>query len=239
MRKFIVIAMGAVLLGAVAFIGPVVTAGESTERPNENPKEMKSTDESVAVEDMALAHMLAAYGRRAQDPLALIAAARILKQTPTQDMKTEGVVRKQEGVEEKPKTESGTKPVEVDALLAEAGALAGENATLAALGKWVADEQGRGRQGGPACGTRRLDARSYIEFGETFVAGEAARIVVDGDGDTDLDVYVYDEGGNLIDSDTDGTDFCVCEWTPRWTGAFTIRVENLGLVWNQFSICTN
>ena len=40
---------------------------------------------------------------------------------------------------------------------------------------------------------------------------KVARIVVLGDGDTDLDLHVYDENGNVMVSDTDYTNQCVLE----------------------------
>ena len=73
----------------------------------------------------------------------------------------------------------------------------------------------------------------------TFRGGEQAIVMVSGDGDTDLDLYVYDENGNLIDSDTDNTDQCVCTFTPRWTGRFTIKIKNLGRVYNRYTLYTN
>ena len=62
-----------------------------------------------------------------------------------------------------------------------------------------------GRLHGPASTVDRVMAFSTDTFTEVFRAGERARVVVDGDGDTDLDVFVYDENGNLIASDTDMT----------------------------------
>ena len=58
------------------------------------------------------------------------------------------------------------------------------------------------------------------------------RVVVRGDGDTDLDCYVYDRFGNLLDADTDGTDFCVMEFYNPSSGDLTIRIRNLGSVYN-------
>ena len=72
-----------------------------------------------------------------------------------------------------------------------------------------------------------------------FKGGQIAAIRVSGDGDTDLDLYVYDERGNLIASDTDRSDECVVAWTPRWTGPFIVRVKNLGGVYNRYRMITN
>lgn len=73
----------------------------------------------------------------------------------------------------------------------------------------------------------------------TFRGDEKAVVAVNGDGDTDLDLYIYDENGNLIASDTDSTDSCVATWTPKWTGKFTIKVVNRGSVYNRYEIATN
>lgn len=66
--------------------------------------------------------------------------------------------------------------------------------------------------------------------------GAVTTVVVDGDGDTDLDLYVYDENGNLIDSDTDFSDYCLATWTPLWSGYFTIRIVNRGAISNVYRL---
>ena len=70
----------------------------------------------------------------------------------------------------------------------------------------------------------------------TFRANSQARVTVDGDGDTDLDLYIYDENDNLITKDDDGIDYCVCTWTPRWTGQFKIKIVNRGSVYNRYRL---
>jgi hypothetical protein len=73
----------------------------------------------------------------------------------------------------------------------------------------------------------------------TFRGGEVARIAVIGDGDTDLDLYVFDENGNEIAMDTEGTDTCLAQWTPWRTGRFLVRIANLGYVYNRYLLMTN
>jgi len=67
-------------------------------------------------------------------------------------------------------------------------------------------------------------------------AGETTRIVVDGDGDSDLDAFLYDENGHLVDSDTDLTDYCILEVRPLWTGRFTLVISNVGRVANLYEL---
>lgn len=40
----------------------------------------------------------------------------------------------------------------------------------------------------------------------------------------DLDIRLYDQNGNLVDSDTDADSIPVVEVSPRWTGRFKLRV---------------
>jgi hypothetical protein len=82
----------------------------------------------------------------------------------------------------------------------------------------------------------RVMARSTDSYNVVFRAGETARVQVIGDGDTALDLYVYDQNGNLVASDTDYTDDCIVSWTPRWTGVFYIRIVNRGSVYNQYTL---
>ncbi len=96
-----------------------------------------------------------------------------------------------------------------------------------------------GRAGGPGTQVDRVQARGTVVYEERFWGGELAQVLVEGDGDTDLDLYIYDEYGNLVASDTDYTDVCLGQWYPPRTGYYRIEVRNLGSVYNEFSIVTN
>ncbi len=67
---------------------------------------------------------------------------------------------------------------------------------------------GKGRVAGPAIVTRRVYANSRSVDYIYFEGGDLGEVAVIGDGDTDLDLYIYDENGNLIDDDEDYTDDC-------------------------------
>ena len=96
-----------------------------------------------------------------------------------------------------------------------------------------------GAVGGPKSRVTAVGAFADDRFEARFAAGELALVLVKGDGGTDLDLYVYDENGNLVASDTDDTDACVVSWVPRWTGRFIIRVVNRGAAPNIYAIQTN
>lgn len=96
-----------------------------------------------------------------------------------------------------------------------------------------------GAKGGPKEANDRVLANDYDIYNIVFLGGQTARVTVNGDGDTDLDLYIYDENGNLIEKDDDYTDYCVCSWTPSWTGTFTIKIVNRGNVYNAYKLSTN
>jgi hypothetical protein len=72
----------------------------------------------------------------------------------------------------------------------------------------------------------------------TFRGGERAEIAVSGGGDTHLDLYVYDENGNLITSGAAASDDEYVRFNPVWRGPFGI-LRNLGCVYNQYLFLSN
>ena len=123
-------------------------------------------------------------------------------------------------------------------LLADAKQMAGNDGVLLALIDDV-NSNVRGAVGGPKYHRDRVLAHDYDVYEVTFRAGELARVTVNGDDDTDLDLYIYDSNWNLITKDIDYLDLCICTWTPRWTGKFYIKIVNLGNVYNQYVLQTN
>ena len=49
-----------------------------------------------------------------------------------------------------------------------------------------------------------------------------------GDGNTDVDIEVYDAAGRLVTKDDGFSDLGLVRWRPASTQEFTIRVKNLG-----------
>lgn len=96
-----------------------------------------------------------------------------------------------------------------------------------------------GAVGGPRYGQYRLGANSTHTFKVAFRGGEQARVILSGDGDTDLDVYVYDWYGNRVAVDADYTDDCYVSWYVPRAGVYTIRVVNRGDVYNDYELAMN
>ncbi len=223
MKKFF--AMAAMLLS--------LTAASAQEQKEELKAPLSETDNNFQ-----LAVQLSRYGYANKSVLSLVEAAKIVKANGF----TQGTRSVDEGRTEAPATDQKQGQISLDAakLLADAKELAGKDKTLLAVIKAAEEDAAtRGAVGGPKYDVDNVSAYSSVTYRVNFRAGELAQVMVIGDGDTDLDLYVYDENSNLIASDTDYTDRCICQWYPRWTGTFRIVIRNRGRVYNHYVFRTN
>src|SRR4030095_6237643 len=92
---------------------------------------------------------------------------------------------------------------------------------------------------GPQSAIYKLPGRMVDTMYVTFFGGEKAEVGVIGDGVTNLDLYVYDSQGNLVNWDDGSSDLCYVKWSPRFTAVYTIQVINRGSVYNVYKIVTN
>jgi hypothetical protein len=88
---------------------------------------------------------------------------------------------------------------------------------------------------GKMVGTDRVLAHRTDVYKVRFYGGLTAKVWVKGDGDTDLDVYVYDSRGRLVACDTDPDDLCIVNFTPDFTQTYEIRIVNRGDVYNNYA----
>jgi hypothetical protein len=72
-----------------------------------------------------------------------------------------------------------------------------------------------------------------------YTGGEYAEVYVEGQANTDLNLFVQDAKGRLVCSDTDISAIAYCGWRPAQTGGFTIIVKNKGGVSSPYSLITN
>ena len=84
-----------------------------------------------------------------------------------------------------------------------------------------------------------VDARDSRYHIIAFNKDELASVLVDGDGSSDLDCFVYDDRKNIVATDIDNTDVCLLLWVPDRTSRFIIEIRNLGDVNNEFLIKAN
>ena len=227
-RSLVVVVAGLFALASVS-----APAAAKAKAPNVGAKLSADKHPAAAsVEAMHTAERLLRYGYANKDPLALIAGAKIKRAASAAEGQFERVSGKPGA------TKSKADAYSVEAALAEAKNLAAGRADLIALADDVASSGARGAVGGGKYTTTVVDNRAVDNFKVRFRGGEPARIVVSGDGDSDLDLYVYDENDNLVCSDDDSSDDMICGWTPSWTGTYTVRVKNRGMA-NRYTLVTN
>jgi hypothetical protein len=204
------------------------TKGANT---TEKPEAAEPSATAQTIGALTLARQLAALGIADQDPLALIVAARILRANPT----TPADATKVEG-------ERSTEPDQlgsVDYLLAQAKEFSGgRTEVLTLIDQFGQSETSRGAIGGAKSASERVRGKSTDVFKVSFKGSRAAEVAVIG-GSGDIDCYVYDENGNLIDSDTDYSSTCALSWTPKWTGQFKLYIRNLGARAVSYELVTN
>jgi len=66
--------------------------------------------------------------------------------------------------------------------------------------------------------------------------GEYTHISFSGDGDTDVDCYVYDSAGNLVVQDINPEDECRMQVYSPFATVITIDLKNLGSVRNNYTL---
>ncbi len=227
MKKFFsIIAIVAVAISGMA------------QKVEDKPEVNGETSESLAA--VKLANQLLRYGYENKSTLALLDALQIFSENPTQVLKAS----KQGDAVDESKTDGKKAKVSFDyeSVLADAKEFAdGDSNLLALIDNIDAEAKGaqRGNINGPSRDYDAVNGYSNIDYTASFVANQLAEVLVSGDGDTDLDLYVYDSSGNLIAKDIDYSDDCYVRWVPAWTGRYTIRIVNRGAVYNRFVILTN
>ncbi|HXO90448.1 MAG TPA: hypothetical protein VN849_06625 [Stellaceae bacterium] len=177
---------------------------------------------------------LLAVGRAIKDPLALVVAARIMKTLGGAEIDLKPEARRDTA-----NTQKRGQPVSPETILLEARDLAkGDKITnllideTASLGVFRDAEQPKTHQDTIQPGT--TDVYTVV-----FNGGQLAEAGIAGDGDSDLDLFVYDENDHLVCRSTASTDREYCRWWPRWTGPFRIEIQNLGGVADLYRLATN
>lgn len=203
----------------------------------EKPASGKHASPEIAA--LQTAAVLARYGYENSSATALIEAAKIVAETPVQELDAKGTPGEMQQVQEK----DSRFQLDPAQLLADAQKFAGKDKVVLNYAKQIEKKlrngATRGAVGGPKYREGRVYGKTYTDYEVKFWANELAEVIVIGDGDNDLDLYVYDGNGNLIASDTDYTDQCICRWVPAWTGVFRLRIVNRGAIYSDFAIATN
>lgn len=191
-----------------------------------------ATDEPIA--RLQMSSDLLAFGRDTKDPLALIVAARIMKTQGGTDVDLKPEARAANDIAEKP-----GQPVSPETILIEARDLAKGDKITNLLIDETAAMGSAGAGGQPKTHQDTVLPGGTDVYSVVYNGGQLAEAGIAGDGETDLDLFVYDENDHLVCRSAGSSDREYCRWWPRWTGPFRIEIQNLGAVANLYRIATN
>lgn len=231
------------LAGASAVAQTGTPAAAAGERTGTNVAERAGT-ESPAARGVVLARdalALAQRARASRDALAMLVAANELRAAGTQAGEgpqttaaaNPGAMAAAEGAA--PTTPAPT----AASLYAEARQLAAGDRDLLRRIDRAERTQARGLVGGPVTFVRDISANSTLRWQVMARGGEVWRVGAMGDGDTDVDIRVIDENGNVVCQDLGMSSTALCTVNPRWTGPFTVEIINWGRVWTRTVIASN
>jgi len=221
----------------------MVSCQKSAQQANVADKDSMATMVNASVSNWELAQRLANYGYENEAAGALVEAADILVSIPV--VKAE--IGKEEPVGNAPTEMKAEKAqLSVEKLLADASDFTEDAAILSRIENiksrqaMMAEMEGtRGAVGGAQVLSDMVYSNGEQMFFCDFYAHQVAMVALVGDGDSDLDLFIYDQNMNLVTEDA-GYDFdCLCTWTPAWTGRFYMKVVNRGNVYNRFTLATN
>jgi hypothetical protein len=246
MTKRMMIATGMLVVGC--WLGQLNAQAPADKKGlNASPKNGPEGS-AAAVSVLRQAGDLVRYARENQAPLAMLTAVEMLERVRVRDDRTGKPASEKDPkiqVAEGSKGKTPEPTLDPQKLLAEAKPWAQRDAHLLALidaeaAKTKSAAGGTlGVTGGPVIRHDRVLAGYKDTWRFNFRGGELARVTVIGDDDTDLDLYIYDENGNLITKDDDYTDHCIVEFWPYWTGQFSVVIVNRGNVYNAYMLVTN
>jgi hypothetical protein len=198
----------------------LIMGGASTGAPRgpnvdlTQPDHAAATPQIVAIEQLKLSDQLADFGERHADAIALVEAAKILKQASA-------VL--------KPPAAGLAGARTWESLLVRASQIAGANPAIIGL---IADVRALKVRNIPtATADASLLSKSVKKGGADrlevrFRAGEPALVYVRPVAELDLDLFIYDEFNNLICTGASGGHEAQCRWRPRWDGPYLVDIRN-------------
>jgi len=174
-----------------------------------------------------LSRQLYDHGVAANDALLIIAAARLRKGvTPARTDKSAAT--------------QDTPHLGWQDMLGTAATLAAGNETLEGLIDDLKIETTKGIVNGPVYSISDVRSGGENVYDALPFEGAAyAEVYLEGQTNSDLNLFIHDDKGRLVCSDTDISDIAYCGWRPAQTGTFTVTVKNKGPSASRYSMMTN
>jgi hypothetical protein len=196
-------------------LGPMGYAATHEPNIDASPAPTESVPGAVvAIEQLRLSNLLADFGERHADPVALIEAAKIRKMLPATF---------------RPPKDAGPGMRTWESLLRRAEQFSGGSPALPGL---IADVRAYKQREVPTVGDdvrllhKLIKQKSADRAEVRFKAGEVAIVYIQPDSGSNLVLFVYDEFNNLICSGDSASHEALCRWRPRWDGVFLLDVRN-------------
>ncbi len=185
----------------------------------------------------ALAQELYQLGLTNKDALTVLTAAKLAASVELKDGPEISKETKGEAIEEEADVADG--PVDAAMMFASAKELGvGDDAILGLIAD-AETEGARGRVGGSVRYLSRLPGGNTDVWEIPFYGNSYAEVAIIGDGDSNLDALITDEGGNTICYDVSYSDKVTCSFVPAWNGFFYVTVQNQGRKRNSYYLLTN
>ncbi|MGO4908740.1 hypothetical protein ACEN2J_10470 [Pseudorhodobacter sp. W20_MBD10_FR17] len=182
------------------------------------------------IKAIELSARLFAAGAAANDPILVLAAAKLRKQTnPVETDRTA------------PDGEMGNDaPVSWADMLALAETLAaGDDAVLGLIEDARVDAT-KGVVTGPVYNIGKLASGRTDTYPRIdFKGGEYAEVYVEAKSAVDLNLTVKDAQGRLVCADSDVSHIAYCGWRPAESGGYVLLVENKGGAATSYALMTN
>lgn len=198
-----------------------------------------SSESQKALETLVLSYDLAAYGRKMQDPEAMLLAARLYKSVPVSKADFGGLISIPSE-----RTKNDLPPSPVDAYLDQAEEFAGGNEyLLSQVDALRALEQkeviANDYAAGPLKHGRWLKPGAVWQFEILVSNREPVMLAAIGDGDSVIEMEVINERGEVTASAPAFDARPVVKWQPDYESRFAVNVSNLGSVETYVAVYSN
>ena len=201
---------------------------------------------SKELETLELAAKMSDYGYQRRDPILIAKAALMMAQVGPRKIEAEVV---ELGGDKAAAVEVPALPspiMDVATMLKDAGEMASKDAAVLALVndysakvKTLQGTQTKGAYWGPYSGVGIVSGYSSYPWRIDFEGNIWSEVRVIGNGNTDLDLFVFSGNGSLIASDTGWGDNCCTQFIPFGNQTITVVVKNKGPIPNSYRIFTD
>ena len=198
----------------------------------------EAAPENSNIANLRLAYDLATYGYKNDSASALLQAAEIIVSVPKQKADKKAT---QEGTSAENPNKAKS-DFSASTLIADAKKLAGKDNNLLTWAKdleKVASKSTRGATGGALYTQDFVYGNGTTYYDWFFDANRLAEVCVVSFDGADLDLYIYDEQGNLIIADRSYGSTAYCSFMPYYTTKFRIVVQSNARYRSNFEIATN